>query len=182
MAGQARRSKLYTRGGDAGDTSLLGGRRVPKDHPRIGAYGAVDELNAVLGVAISFIKLRKVAASVESFQRALFSIGAELANETKRRARNPGNRKRTFDPAKTRNLEALIDEYDARVPPLRNFVLPSGSSAAAFLHQARTVCRRAERQVVALSRTADVDPAVLTYLNRLSDLLFVLARYLNKAD
>jgi len=181
MPKQPRKSMLYTRTGDKGATALFGGRRVPKDHPRVVAYGTIDELNAVLGVAASFIRQRPLLAAIQSIQNELFDIGAELASDRPvRRAKRQSNVYH-LDPARTRWLETLIDEYDARVPPLRTFVLPAGSNAAALMHQARTVARRAEREVVTLARKEQVNPAILTYLNRLCDLLFVLARYLNKA-
>jgi cob(I)alamin adenosyltransferase len=181
MPERRRRSKLYTRTGDAGKTALFGGRRVSKDHPRVVAYGTIDELNAVLGVAASFIRQRALVATIQSIQNELFDIGAELASEGPVRREKRGSEVYRLDASRTRWLEELIDAYDARVPPLRTFVLPAGASAAALMHQARTVARRAERAVVTLSRTERVNPAILTYLNRLCDLLFVLARYLNKA-
>ncbi len=174
------RSKLYTKAGDSGQTALFGGGRVPKDHPRVEAYGSVDELNSTLGVAVAFLRQRRLIAALQSIQNELFNIGSELASETGGRAAELG---RLFlEPeAKIAELERLIDEYDAKVPPLRTFILPSGSQAGALLHLCRTVCRRAERAVVRLARQEPVNPTVLAYLNRLSDLLFVLARYVNKA-
>ncbi len=174
------RSKLYTKTGDTGQTALFGGGRVPKDHPRVEAYGSVDELNSTLGVAVAFLRQRRLIAALQSIQNELFNIGSELASETGGRAAELG---RLFlEPeAKIAELERLIDEYDAKVPPLRTFILPSGSQAGALLHLCRTVCRRAERAVVRLARQEPVNPTVLAYLNRLSDLLFVLARYVNKA-
>jgi cob(I)alamin adenosyltransferase len=180
MPSRPRHSKLYTRRGDRGETNLLGTRRVPKDHPRVTACGTVDELNTVLGLAISSISQRTLAASLQAVQKDLFDVGADLSDDRGGRQRERPAAFR-IDSAKTRRLEALIDEYDARLPALRNFVLPSGSSAASLLHLARAVCRRAERTVVALARAETVNPAILPYLNRLSDLLFVLARYVNKA-
>ncbi len=179
MPARPPKSKLYTRTGDSGQTALFGGGRVPKDHPRVEAYGCVDELNSTLGVALSALRQRRLVTSLQSVQNELFNIGSELASETGRQAEAG----RLFlDPeAKIAALERLIDVYDARVPPLRTFILPSGSQAGALLHLARTVCRRAERAVVRLARDEPVNPALLTYLNRLSDLLFVLARYVNKA-
>jgi cob(I)alamin adenosyltransferase len=179
MARRPARSKLYTRTGDQGETALFRGDRVPKDHPRVEAYGSVDELNSALGVAASFVPQRRLSAALHSIQNELLNVGSELAGETGSGA----EKGRTFvDPeSKVAGLERLIDEYDARLPPLREFILPSGSRAGALLHLARSVCRRAERAVVRLSRQEDVNPHVLVYLNRLSDLLFVLARYVNKA-
>ena len=182
MPGQPRRSKLYTRTGDRGDTALFGGRRVPKDHPRVEAYGTVDELNAALGVAAAAIRQRKLVATIQTIQNELFNVGAELASDPTARGRKKKDTVVRLDPAKVEWLEALIDEYDARVPTLRTFILPAGSSAAAALHLARTVCRRAERTVVTLAHDEPVSPAIIIYLNRLCDLLFVLARYLNKTD
>jgi cob(I)alamin adenosyltransferase len=181
MPSKPRRSKLYTRTGDRGETGLFGGSRVPKDHPRVVACGTIDELGAALGVAMSSIRQRTLVASLQKTLNDLFEIGAELSSgqplpQGKRRGSTPG-----LHDAKTQRLEALIDEYDARLPALRTFVLPCGSSAASALHVARTICRRAERSVVTLARTETVHPAILAYLNRLSDLLFVLARYSNKA-
>lgn len=173
------KSKLYTRTGDRGETALFGGDRVPKDHPRVEAYGTIDELNSTLGVAASFIRQRRVVAALQSIQNDLLDLGSDMAAESGPRARKG----RTFVDPKGRiaALERLIDEYDAKLPSLRTFILPSGSQAGALLHLARSVCRRAERAVVALSRRENVNPHVLAYLNRLSDLLFVLARYVNKA-
>ena len=174
------KSKLYTRTGDAGTTTLFGGGRVPKDHPRVEAYGAVDELNSALGVAVSFLRGRRLGRALQDIQNELFNIGSELASETGRKAQAG----RLFlDPeARIASLERLTDEYDAKLPPLRTFILPSGSQGGALLHLCRTVCRRAERAVVRLSHEEAVNPDLLRYLNRLSDLLFVLARYVNKAD
>ena len=181
MAKPPKKSKLYTRTGDTGETSLFGGRRVSKDDPRVVAYGDIDELNSVLGVAASFIRQPKVLGIIHEIQNELFNIGAELASDKPvRRAKRTSDVYR-LEPAKTQHLERLIDEYDARVPPLRTFVLPSGATSASFLHLARTVCRRAERNVVALNHKEAVNPEVLAYLNRLCDLLFALARYLNKS-
>ena len=176
------RSKLYTRTGDRGQTALYGGRRVPKDHPRVAAYGTIDELNSVLGVAIASIRQRRLVSVLHAVQNELFNIGAELASDRPVRRRKGQREVFHLDQAKIQWLESLIDEYDARVPSLRTFVLPSGSTAAALLHLARTVCRRAERAVVTLARKDPVNPAVQIYLNRLCDLLFVLARYVNKTS
>jgi len=182
MASRPRKSKLYTRTGDRGQTALFGGRRVPKDHPRVVAYGTIDELNSALGVAASFVRQRAVVAVLRLIQNELFNIGAELASDrpVRRGKREAGVFQ--LDAGRTKWLEELIDEYDAKVPPLTTFILPSGSAGAALLHFARTVARRAEREAVALDRDEAVNPAILAYLNRLCDLLFALARYVNKAD
>ncbi len=181
MTARAKTSKLYTRTGDRGDTALFGGRRVGKDHPRVAAYGTIDELNAVLGVAVSQIRQRRLIALLQTVQNELFNIGAELASDVPVRRARGAAAAFELDPARVRWLETLIDEYDALAPPLRTFVLPGGSPAAAYLHFARTVCRRAERAVVTLAGSERVSPVVLAYLNRLADLLFALARYANKA-
>ncbi len=174
MTKPLRKSPIYTRAGDRGETSLFGGQRVPKDHPRVATYGALDELNSALGVSISFLRQRRVAALLRQVQSDLFQLGAELAS--------PGSDRFRLAVERVAWLERAIDEYDAKVEPLKSFVLPGGAPAAAFLHLARTFCRRAEREAVALSQREEVAAHVLAYLNRLSDLLFVLARYVNKAE
>jgi cob(I)alamin adenosyltransferase len=173
------KSEVYTRTGDKGTTALFGGSRVRKDSARVEAYGSVDELNSTIGVAVSFMRSRRLKRTLEGIQNELFNIGAELASETTKRAK--AGHMFSNEAEKIAGLERLIDEYDAKVPKLRTFILPSGSRAGALLHLSRTVCRRAEREVVRLSRKENVNPHVLTYLNRLSDLLFVLARYTNKS-
>ncbi len=170
--------KVYTRRGDAGETDLFGGARVPKDHLRVEAYGAVDELNAALGVAAAASPSADVRALVESLQGRLFDLGAHLAApDPERRAKSqlPGPREEDVDA-----LERRIDGLETELAPLRRFVLPGGSPAAAAFHVARTVCRRAERRAVALGRAEALDPLVVRFLNRLSDLLFVLARVENR--
>ncbi len=173
---------LYTRSGDAGTTALFGGGRVPKDSPRVEAYGCVDELNSALGVAVSFIEDGALAGLLAGIQNELFNVGSELASETGGGKAAEAGGMFKDESEKIAALESVIDEYDARVEPLRTFILPSGGHAGALLHLCRTVCRRAERAAVTLARDEPVNPAVLTYLNRLSDLLFVLARYANKAE
>ncbi len=174
------RSKLYTRSGDTGLTSLFGGGRVSKDHPRVEAYGAVDELNSALGVAVAFLTDPQLIETLQNIQNELFNIGSELASETAGKAAAVG---RLFvdAEAKIAGLEQLTDEYDSRVEPLHTFILPSGSQAGTLLHFSRTVCRRAERAVVRLWHEETVNPELNRYLNRLSDLLFAMARYVNKA-
>ncbi|MFQ5879872.1 MAG: cob(I)yrinic acid a,c-diamide adenosyltransferase [Dehalococcoidia bacterium] len=176
---KAPRSKLYTGGGDGGETALFGGRRVPKDAPRVRAYGAVDELNAAVGVAIAFVRQRTMVRLLRGVQNDLLDVGAELASAGA--VRRDAQSFFALPEAKIRALEEAIDRYDARVAPLRTFILPSGSREGALLHLARTVCRRAEREVVSLGRGEPLNPNIIIYLNRLSDLLFVLARYANKA-
>jgi cob(I)alamin adenosyltransferase len=181
MAERSQKSRLYTGTGDQGQTGLFGGRRVPKDHPRVIAYGSIDELNASLGVACSFITNKGLVATLQSIQNELFNIGAELASDQPVRQRAKSDTTFRLDEAKVRELERLIDEYDSKVPPLTTFILPGGSQAASLLHFARTVARRAERELVTLAKAEDVNPAISTYMNRLCDLLFALARYANKA-
>ncbi len=170
---------LYTRTGDAGTTALFGGKRVAKDDPRVEAYGAVDELNSAIGVAVSVMRRRRLIVSLQEIQNELFNIGSELASAGAKRAKLAA----LFTDAeqKLAALEALTDEYDGKVPALRTFILPGGSQTGALLHLCRTVCRRAERALVTLQRKEKVSPEIGAYLNRLSDLLFVLARYENRA-
>lgn len=172
--------KIYTRTGDAGDTGLLGGGRVRKDDPRVAAYGQVDELCAVLGFALALEPQDFSRAALERIQRDLFTIGAELATP------DPAALGRVLpgDPigeSEILALETIIDAREEELAPLTNFILPGGTPKAAALHVARTVCRRAERAVVSLAHGVRVSPAIVTYLNRLSDLLFVLARSANAA-
>ena len=165
--------RIYTKTGDLGETSLLGGTRVPKDHLRVAAYGDLDETNAALGVVRALAE-KPLERLLFSIQKDLFAIGAQLADPTHKVAAK--RTKATVAAAHVRRLEKAIDVREGSLPPLRSFVLPGGTPPAALLHQARTVCRRAERSVVTLAREADVDPRIIVYLNRLSDLLFVLAR------
>ncbi len=169
--------KIYTKTGDKGETGLFDGTRVPKDATRVDAYGAVDELNAVLGAAIAFLDDAEVVDILRQVQRDLFAVGARLADP--RLTREGKSEKDRFEPGRVTRLEEVIDRFEAGLPPLRRFILPGGSQAGALLHLARTVCRRAERRIVTLAREVDIQPVVVTYLNRLSDLLFVLARAAN---
>ncbi len=177
-----RKSNLYTGTGDRGQTGLFGGRRVPKDHPRVNAYGTIDELNAAIGVAASQARNRALIRHLQSIQNELFNIGAELASEEPVRLKAKSSSTFQLGESSIRSLEQLTDDYDARVPPLRTFILPGGTQTAAALHFARTVARRAERQVVTLSTSEPVNANVLVYLNRLCDLLFAMARYANRAE
>lgn len=170
--------KLYTRTGDGGETGLFGGGRVPKDHPRVAAYGDVDELNAAIGLARAIEPQAFAAALLEEIQRDLFAIGGRLASPDPDKV-GKALVKAALPEGRARALEEAIDAAEERLPPLDRFVLPGGTPKAAALHVARTVCRRAERSVVGLAREAEVPPPILTYLNRLSDLLFVLARRAN---
>jgi cob(I)alamin adenosyltransferase len=169
-------TRIYTRTGDDGTTGLIGGRRVSKDDLRIEAYGSVDELNSVVGLARSHALPGAVEEILARVQDDLFTIGARLATPGSSAA-GPGFAALTADSVVS--LERAIDRCEAELPPLRQFVLPGGAPAGALLHMARTVARRAERGCVALARTDSVASEVLSYLNRLSDLLFVLARFVN---
>jgi len=173
--------KIYTRTGDAGDTALFGGGRVPKSEGRVAAYGDVDELNSALGLARATPPADFFDDELERIQRDLFAIGGHLATPDPERVR-VALAKADLGASRIGDLERAIDEADANLPPLRAFILPGGSPKAATLHLARTVCRRAERSVVGLSREAEVPPLFLAYLNRLSDLLFTLARLANHRD
>lgn len=168
--------KIYTKTGDDGDTGLFGGPRVRKDAPRIEAYGTVDELNAVLGLARAEGLPADVDGLLARIQNELFDLGAELATPEPERL---GDLR--LGPADIAGLEAAIDRHEADLAPLKTFILPGGTRAAASLHLARTVCRRAERRVVSLAADEPVSRHLVVYLNRLSDLLFVLARTANRA-
>ena len=168
--------KIYTKTGDAGETSLFDNTRVSKADARVEAYGDVDELNACLGAARAAGVGGDLAAPLEAIQQDLFALGARLADPSARIADRVT--KAAIAPADVERLEQLIDRLVAETPPLRRFILPGGSPAGALLHLARTVCRRAERRVVELGPEA-VDPILIVYLNRLSDLLFVMARAVN---
>ena len=170
--------KIYTRRGDRGETDLFGGPRVAKDHLRVEAYGSVDELNAALGVALAETSHEDIRNLVRSIQEALLDMGAFLSSPDSERSEKRGVRQ-PLD-AEVEALEEQIDTFEAELEPLRNFVLPGGTPAAAAFHLARTVCRRAERRAVSLDREVPVAAPALRYLNRLSDLLFVLARVENR--
>lgn len=170
--------KIYTRKGDSGETSLFGGQRVSKDALRIEAYGSVDELNSVLGVVRAMKPTDEIDALVRQLQEELFVLGADLATPSDGQNKNiPRIEQRHID-----FLERQIDRMDGQLTPLTTFILPGGSPIGAQLHVARTVCRRAERLTVRLSKKETVNALTVVYLNRLSDLLFVLARYANKID
>lgn len=165
--------KIYTRTGDDGTTGLLGPGRVRKSDARVEAYGSVDELNAMLGVVRAIDTAGWLASELVAIQTMLFSVGAELAATAPEAL---AKLERVGD-AEVARLEGIIDRLDAELPALTNFILPGGSALSAQLHLARTVCRRAERCVVALSASATVAPALVRFLNRLADLLFVMARW-----
>jgi len=167
--------KIYTHTGDAGETSLFSGDRARKDDPRVDAYGEIDELNAWLGFARASSLDPSIDAEVVALQRDLFALGAQLADPADKLA--PRVTKAIVGDDHILRLEQLIDRLEEELPPLRRFILAGGTPAGAALHLARTVCRRAERRMVGLA--PPVDPVLLRYVNRLSDLLFVLARVVN---
>jgi cob(I)alamin adenosyltransferase len=167
-----RLSKIYTRTGDDGSTGLGDGTRVPKDSARVAAYGTVDEANSAIGVVLAQALPDAIRNDLTTIQHQLFELGGELCI--------PGHA--AIGDADVSRLEQILDRYNADLPPLKDFILPGGGAAAAFCHLARTVTRRAERETVTLSRDEAVRPEAVRYLNRLSDLLFVLARVLARAS
>jgi cob(I)alamin adenosyltransferase len=171
--------KIYTKTGDKGDTRLFDGTKVRKHDDRVEAYGDVDELNSHIGAAVSFLKDAALTNMLAEVQKDLFSVGAQLADPGAK-----GQNRGKFEIAKERveALEKAIDMFETELPPLRQFILAGGGNSGAFLHVARTVCRRAERRVVSLSEKVDVNPIVVEYLNRLSDFLFVIARVVNHRE
>jgi cob(I)alamin adenosyltransferase len=168
--------RMYTRTGDSGETGLFSGERVSKDSLRVEAYGTVDELSCWIGYARSLIEGDEIDAILERIQQDLFLVGAELATRQKR----SGLQKAKVTQAMVEHLEEEIDKLDAELPPLSTFIVPNGTRAAAALHVARTIARRAERRTVALTKNEKLNPALVPYLNRSSSLLFVLARVVNK--
>jgi cob(I)alamin adenosyltransferase len=193
MAANESAAKIYTKGGDKGKTSLIGGSRVSKSHIRLDAYGTIDELNSVLGLLICDIttdlgaghasEAQALIAQLSRIQSELFDAGSQLACEdAKLRAQLPG-----IDDAAVLNLENAMDEFSSKLKPLKHFVLPGGARSSSVAHIARTICRRAERFCVHLSEIGqeagniEIDNVIIRYVNRLSDYLFVLARHLNRA-
>jgi len=169
--------KIYTRTGDKGETGLFGAGRVSKASSRIDAYGDIDETNSHIGLVRSFAKDKKITKILQSIQEDLFVLGSDLATPLESPARK---NIRTITGQDVKRLENIIDEIEEKNKPLRNFVIPAGSNTASLLHVARTICRRAERKVVALKEKERINEQCLIYLNRLADLLFVLARFANK--
>ncbi len=179
-----RLDKIYTRGGDAGETSLVGGERRRKDDPRVEAYGDIDETNAAIGVARGALPPEDQAldAMLERIQNELFDLGAELATPPARQANGDPSMRLTVTAEQVARLEAEIDGMNGALTPLKSFVLPGGAPAAAHLHMARTISRRAERAMVALNARPgeEVGVVALSYVNRLSDFLFVASRWVNR--
>ena len=163
-------ARIYTKTGDKGDTGLFGGERVPKSHPRIEAYGTIDELNSWLGLIHSLHHNALSGDLIQRIQSDLFTIGALLSSTGKKKDNLP-----SLNPESVRLLEKSIDDADQNIPPLKSFILPGGNTVSAYCHLARTVCRRAERRIVALEGD-DNHELIIQYINRLSDLLFVMAR------
>ena len=172
-------NKVYTRTGDEGTTSLVGGQRVKKTNSRIEAYGTVDELSSQLGLLVSFMKDGDDKNLVVRTQRNLFTVCSYLATD---KTKTPLAPSYTLDPSEIARLEEAIDTINASIPQQKNFILPGGSHEAAIAHVCRTVCRRAERRIFFLAESTKLGPEVLQYMNRLSDYLFVLARKLNFVD
>lgn len=178
--------KIYTRKGDTGETGLIGGTRVPKSALRVEAYGEVDELNAILGWIRATLTDETIRQELVQIQRDLFVVGAQLADPTGHAGQKPvpdsdrGAEKAGLYEGRVQELESIIDRYDSVLSPLRTFILPGGSEGGALFHLARAVCRRAERRMVALSQNAPLSPMLIPYMNRLSDLLFTLARAVNR--
>lgn len=168
--------RMYTRTGDAGETGLFSGERVRKNSLRVEAYGTVDELSCWIGYTRSLIEDNKIDAMLENIQEDLFLVGAELAT----RQEESRSRKVQVTEAMLERLEEEIDRLDAELPPLSTFIVPGGTRAAAALHVARTIARRAERRAVALAENEKLNPVLVSYLNRISSLFFVLARVVNK--
>lgn len=167
--------RIYTKTGDKGDTSLFGGKRLPKSHLRIETYGTVDELNSFIGVLRDSTESEPIRSKLKDIQDRLFTLGANLASDPEKPLATPD----IFD-SDIEALEKAIDEMTGQLPPLKNFILPGGHTTVSFCHVARCVCRRAERLAVALMLEEPVDEQIIRYLNRLSDYLFVLARQLSK--
>ena len=174
--------KIYTKTGDKGETSLYGGTRVSKAAARVESYGTLDELNAFIGLAKAEISDEKVLNQLQKIQFDLFTVGSEAATPTDKMflANGKSRLDLLISEEEITELELWMDDFDAELEPLKFFILPSGGKAAATIHVCRTVCRRAERSMVFLSETEEVRPELIKYLNRLSDYLFVLARYISK--
>ncbi len=172
--------KIYTKTGDRGETSLFGGERVSKKSNRIEAYGTIDELNSFIGLAITEATEPDVKKILLKIQNQLFIVGSDLATPTTPKAIKLKIQRVT--PKFYKDIEKAIDHFDAKLESLRNFILPGGSKCAALLHICRTISRRAERRVVALNDTVKIGSNIIIFLNRLSDLFFVLARYENKVS
>ncbi|MDE6347503.1 MAG: cob(I)yrinic acid a,c-diamide adenosyltransferase [Bacteroides sp.] len=171
--------KIYTKTGDKGTTSLVGGTRVPKTHVRLEAYGTVDELNAQLGLLVTYLLDQEDRTFLQQVQNSLFAIGSHLATDREKTGLKAAS---IIRPEQVEQLEREIDRLDVLLPPLSAFVLPGGSRGAAVCHVCRTVCRRAERRILALAEQAEISSELLAYVNRLSDYLFILSRKMNQDE
>jgi len=171
-------ARIYTGTGDKGETGLVGGTRVSKDSLRVDAYGSVDELNSVLGIARAFLKDRELDDLLAELQKDLFVVGADLASTSDHQQRDVPR----ITAEKIASMEQTIDRFEAELSPLKAFILPGGGVAGSILHNARTVARRAERRVVTLSKAESINERMVPYMNRLSDLLFVMARVANHRE
>lgn len=171
-------ARIYTRTGDKGETGLVGGARVSKDSLRVDAYGSVDELNSVLGITRAFLKDRELDALLAELQKDLFVVGADLASTGDHKQRDVPR----ITAEKIASMEKTIDKFEAELSPLKAFILPGGGVAGSLLHNARTVARRAERRIVTLSKAEAMNEQMVPYMNRLSDLLFVVARVANHRE
>ena len=170
--------KIYTKTGDDGTTSLFDGTRVKKNNPRVHLYGTIDEINDAIGLSVSFIKEQNLIGILHHIQKDLFALGAKLANPQAKKQKD----KADFSEDKVTHLENLIDDMESKLEPLQSFILPGGHSSAAAMHMARSICRRAERQLIEFNETTPTDPIYVQYLNRLSDFLFVAARFANHIE
>ena len=171
--------KIYTKTGDKGTTSLVGGTRVPKTHVRLEAYGTVDELNAQLGLLVTYLLDQEDRMFLQQVQNSLFAIGSHLATDREKTGLKAAS---IIRPEQVEQLEREIDRLDVLLPPLSAFVLPGGSRGAAVCHVCRTVCRRADRRILALAEQAEISSELLAYVNRLSDYLFILSRKMNQDE
>lgn len=170
--------KIYTKTGDSGKTSFVGGERVNKNDLRIEAYGTLDELNSIIGVTMNYIEAKALKAVLEKVQHELFTLGAELASLTSK-----GNTSMPLPVTSeehVKELEHFIDELNSQLEPQTSFLLPKGTKASTYLHLTRTTCRKAERLIVTIAQQYPINPQILIYINRLSDLLYIMARYENK--
>jgi len=168
--------KIYTGFGDRGKTRLYGGKIVDKDNLRVEAYGTIDELNSVIGLVITYIEIESLIKDLQGIQNGLFELSAELATPDENKKTSAGS---SINEQIIKELEKKIDIMDNKLDPLKNFILPGGSRGAAFCHLARTICRRAERVLVTLNKEELISPQIIIYINRLSDFLFVVARFIN---
>lgn len=174
-----KKSLVYTKTGDKGTTSLVGGTRVPKTHIRLEAYGTVDELNSHLGLLITYLADERDRTFVQQVQDKLFAVGSHLATDREKTKLHEAS---IITPQQVETMENEIDRLDEMLPPLSAFVLPGGSRGAAVCHVCRTVCRRAERRILALAEQVEIASELLAYVNRLSDYLFVLSRKINQDE